>query len=106
MHTIRLNQTFQLFIRKMSNETFKGIPLSEIYGGRDAFDLQHLPPVANKRDHVVLFKLPITVNSSQPPEPYKGEKKWDQYHVRLPCAPQSEYQMESTVIHRKNQRQQ
>lgn len=81
----------------MSSETFKGIPLSEIYSGRDAFDLDHLPPVANSCDHIVLYKLPITVNSMRPPEPYKGESKWDSNHVRMPYGPQYESKSESVV---------
>lgn len=99
MHTIRIisRAIYPFFVRKMSSETFKGIPLSEIYCGRDAFDLDHLPPVANKRDHIVLYKLPITVNSTRPPEPFKGENKWDQHHVRMPYASQSEHKGESQV---------
>lgn len=101
MHTIRINlgEICHLAVRKMSSERFKGIPLSEIYCGRNAFDLDHLPPVAHKRDHIVLYKLPITVNSTRPPEPYKSESKWDPNHVRMPYALQSEHKSECTVRH-------
>lgn len=99
MHTIRthLRAICHLSVRKMSSENFKGVPLSEIYYGRDAFDLDHLPPVANKWDHIVLYKLPITVISTRPPDPYKGESKWDPNHVRMPYASQSEHKSESEV---------
>lgn len=101
MHGVQSNlrQIYRLAVRKMSSENFKGVPLSKIYGGRDAFDLDHLPPVTNKRDHIVLYKLPITVDWSSPPEPYRSESKWDQNHVRMPFALQSEHKSESTVRH-------
>lgn len=99
MHKIQPNlRVFHcLVVRKMSSETFKGVPLSEIYGGRSAFDLDHLPPIENKRGHTVLYKVPITVDWSKTPEPYRGESKWDQHHVRMPYAPQSEHKSENTV---------
>lgn len=99
MHKIQSNLTvfYRLAVRKMSSERFKGVPLDEIYGGRSAFDLDHLPEITNKRDHTVLFKVPITVSWSKTPEPYRGENKWDQQHVRMPHAPQSEYKSENTV---------
>lgn len=100
MHTFRLKpHLIQLFTRKMSTDTFKGIPLSEIYGGRDPFSLDHLPPVVNKREHTVLYKLPVDVNAGRPPDAFNGENKWDQNHVRLPCAPQNEYKTECAVCH-------
>lgn len=108
MHTVRINlrDFFTLAVRKMSKlaETFKGVPMEEIYHGRDPFDLDHLPPVANERNHIVLYKLPITDNSTRPPEPYKGEIKWDSNHVRMPHAPQNEYITESAVIQKKKRK--
>lgn len=88
----------------MSTESFKGVLLSEIYGGRGAFDLEHLPPVANKRDHIVLYKLPLPVNSGRAPDAFKGENKWDANHVRMPCAPQNDYKTESAVSYWMNRK--
>lgn len=81
----------------MSTDSFKGVPFDDIYRGNDAWHLNHLPPIVNKRDHIVLYQLPIEPNSTQPPKPYPGEHKWDSHHVRLPCALQNEYRTESSV---------
>lgn len=70
--------------------------MREMYRGHGAFNLEHSPPVADERNHVVLHKLPITVRLTQPPEPSKGDKKWDQHHVRMPYDTRSE--MKNTVI--------
>lgn len=101
MHRIRINfrEIYRFAERKMSSEAFKGVPLSEIYGGRGAYDLDHLPPVANKRDHTVLYKVPITENPNRVPAPFRGEIKWDPFHVRMPHAPQNEQKSESAVRH-------
>lgn len=74
-----------------------GSPFEDIYRGFGKCDLDHLPPIVNKRDHAVLFQLPIGDDLNQPPQPYKGEKLWDGNHVRLPCAKQNEYTKESNV---------
>lgn len=85
------------FARRMNTDNFKGVPLDQIYRGFDRWHLDHLPPIANKRDHTVLFQLPISNDDSAPPRPHIGEKKWDSNHVRLPCAAQNEYKTESSV---------
>lgn len=105
MQTIRksFRKICHLIVRKMSTESFKGVEMSAIYGGRDAFDLEHLPPVENKRDHFVLYKLPIAVSLTRPPEPFRGESKWDPNHVRMPYNPQSVMQNENTVMRKRNQ---
>lgn len=81
----------------MSADNFKGVPFEQIYRGFDRWQLDHLPPIANKRDHTVLFQLPLSSDNSEPPAPHIGEKKWDSNHVRLPCAAQNEYKTESSV---------
>lgn len=65
--------------------------MDEIYRGLSAWELNHLPPIVNRRDHAVLFELPVNLNSTEPPKPHRGQPKWDSLHVRLPCAPQNEY---------------
>lgn len=88
----------ETFTCKMNTDNFKGVPLEQIYRGFDRWHLDHLPPIVNKRDHSVLFQLPISNdNTAPPPKPHIGEKKWDSNHVRLPCASQNEYKTESSV---------
>lgn len=70
---------------------FKGNSMDEIYRGLNPWELPQLPPIVNKRDHSVLFQLPIHLNSTEPPQPHRSDAKWDSNHVRLPCAIQNEY---------------
>lgn len=70
---------------------WRGTPMEEIYRGLSEWELSHLPPILNRRNHTVLFELPIDVNSTRPPKPHDGQMKWDSLHVRLPCSPQNEY---------------
>lgn len=95
MGTVR--KVFHTIIRKMSTEPLNGAPMSEIYFHGGPFDFDHLPPVANKRDHIVLYKLPIDKSGSRTPEPYRGEMKWDSNHVRLPCSPHNGFSVEDPV---------
>lgn len=81
----------------MSSDSFKGVPLEQIYRGSEHYHLNHLPPIQNKRDHTVLFQLPIANGSTSPPKPHFGDIKWDSHHVKLPCATQNEYKTESLV---------
>lgn len=83
---------------KMSTSCFEGVPLEKVYRGQSQWDLDHLPPIDNKRNHIVLFQLPISINSTQPPAPHKADIKWDQNHVKLPSALQNLYKTESSVI--------
>lgn len=80
----------------MSSDSHKRIECDRVYRGRDKWQFDHLPPISNNRDHIVLYQLPIEVNSSQPPEPHSGKTKWDSNHVRLPCALQNEYKDEGS----------
>lgn len=100
MHTTckHLWKVCHSIVRKMNTDASKGAPMSAIYRDCDPFDLDHLPPVANKRDHIVLYKLPITGCPTRPPKPFKGENKWDQHHVRMPYDPQSKFKSENTVM--------
>lgn len=82
----------------MSTDSFKGVSMEQVYRGYDKWHLDHLPPIANKRDHIVLFQLPIAEGSTKPPEPHRGENKWDSNHVRMPYSHQCEYKTECEVI--------
>lgn len=65
--------------------------MEDIYRGLSEWELSHLPPIVNRRNHIVLFELPIDLNATEPPKPHDGQMKWDSLHVRLPCSPQNEY---------------
>lgn len=77
--------------------SFKGVPMNKVYRSGNQWDLNHLPPIQNQRNHFVLFDLPIAQDSKSPPKPHRSETKWDAYHVKLPCAPQNDYKTESAV---------
>lgn len=90
----------KLSLRKMTTDHFKGTPLTEIHRGQRALDFDHLPPVENRRDHAVLYQLPIQPNINEPPEAHKGESKWDREHVCLPCDPRSVYKTDAEVTYK------
>lgn len=75
----------------------RGNSMDDIHRGLSPWELHHLPPIVNKRDHAVLFQLPIDLNSATPPTPHRSEAKWDSSHVRLPCASQNEYLISDEV---------
>lgn len=75
--------------------------MEQIYGGIGPFELNHLPAIVNRRDHAVMFELPINVESTVPPRPHVGPPKWDSVHVRLPCAVQNEYIVADEVGNRR-----
>lgn len=77
---------------------WKGNSMEEIYRNLNEWELDHLPPIARSDSQTVLFELPIDLSSSAPPKPLHGRPKWDANHVRLPCAPQMDYSIESDVI--------
>lgn len=78
----------------MSSKSFKGVDFEKIYRNSSKWDFDHLPPIVNKRDHIVSFQLPIEKDSTVP---HRGEIKWDANHVKLPFAKQNEYKAESLV---------
>ncbi|XP_042228893.1 poly(ADP-ribose) glycohydrolase-like isoform X2 [Homarus americanus] len=52
----------------------------------------NLPSVYPAPDHTVLVKLPISPGGGVPaPHPSSYTDIWDQYHVRMPCSPKSQY---------------
>lgn len=65
--------------------------MEEIYRHLDPYELDHVSPVQPSENHTVLYRFPIRCPMKQPPEPLRGQLKWDSYHVRLPCSSQSKY---------------
>lgn len=81
-----------------NNNYWKGNSMDEIYRGLGAFELRHFPHLDGSHNHKVLFEFPANPNSTEPLKPHVGETKWDAYHVRLPCATQSETIVNGEVI--------
>lgn len=78
----------------------KDVPLEEeVYGTSPKWDLDHLPPITNDDDHIVLYEFPINTSITQPPKPFfgNGEPKWDTDHVKLPCSTHNEFEIRRTV---------
>lgn len=97
-YLFKLTSFMKTATQEMSTQNFKGVSMDKIYRNFDPWDLDHLPPVENTRNHTVLFQLPISkVQPLEPPTPHIGKGKWDSNHVRLPCASQNEYKTESSV---------
>lgn len=69
----------------------------EIYRFTDRWHLDHFPAIANKRNHTVLFQLPLPNDLSHPPEPRTAAHKWDLSHVRLPCSAENVLQIKILV---------
>lgn len=69
----------------------------EMYRGFDRWHLNHLPPIANERNHTILFEYPFSNDQSQPPKPSIAEQKWDSNHVQLPSASQNELKFNNSV---------
>lgn len=51
----------------------------------------NLPPVSPAPDHTVMVRLPILPNAAPSPHPSSYNDVWDQYHVKMPCSPKSQY---------------
>nr|XP_053646880.1 poly(ADP-ribose) glycohydrolase-like [Cherax quadricarinatus] len=51
----------------------------------------NLPPVHPAPDHTVMVRLPLPVKGAPAPHPLSYTDVWDQYHVRMPCSPKSQY---------------
>lgn len=65
--------------------------METIYGtSKSEWDLEHCHRVKPSENHTVLYQLPFT-NDDEPPKPHKSYKKWDEFHVRLPCSEKSLY---------------
>lgn len=61
----------------------------------------NIPPVVPSPDHTVLVKLPVSPGSGPLPYPSGPFDVWDQYHVRMPCSPKSQYpKNKDTVVPR------
>nr|XP_045625311.1 poly(ADP-ribose) glycohydrolase-like isoform X1 [Procambarus clarkii] len=69
--------------------TWRGSPLACI-AALSASNL-NVPAVHPAPDHTVMVRLPIPQRGSPAPHPSSYTDVWDQYHVRMPCSPKSQY---------------
>ncbi|MPC63154.1 Poly(ADP-ribose) glycohydrolase [Portunus trituberculatus] len=68
---------------------WQGVPLSSLpcLSG----DNLNIPDVVPSPDHTVLVRLPVSPGTMPLPHPSSYSDTWDQYHVRMPCSPKSQY---------------
>lgn len=69
--------------------TWRGSPLSSL----PTLNVNNvcLPPVHLSPDHTVLLRLSLLASGTLAPHPSSYTDIWDQYHVRMPCSPMSQY---------------
>lgn len=79
-----------------SGNSWRGVPLSEMYGSQSPWGAPEFPQVSPSYNHAVLYHVPSTgfVAGDRPPKPQIGQDKWDSEHVRMPCSSQSLYPVE------------
>ena len=79
-----------------SGNSWRGMPLSEIYGSQSPWGAPEFPLVSPSFHHAVLYHIPNSgcVANDRPPKPQIGQDKWDSEHVRMPCSDQSLYPVE------------
>ncbi|XP_047509300.1 poly(ADP-ribose) glycohydrolase-like isoform X3 [Pieris napi] len=78
--------------RAMSvDHSWRGIPLSQIYGSDSPWGSPEFPLVQPAFNHAVLHHILHNGDMERPPKPHIGTDKWDQDHVRMPCSRQSLY---------------
>ncbi|XP_062138952.1 poly(ADP-ribose) glycohydrolase [Drosophila sulfurigaster albostrigata] len=70
-------------------------PIEAVQRGLQPYELDHVAPVSPSAGHKVLHRHPIRESPTKPPRPFRGTHKWDAKHVRLPCAPESKYPVET-----------
>ncbi|KAH8397875.1 hypothetical protein KR222_004719, partial [Zaprionus bogoriensis] len=70
-------------------------PIESVQRGLLPYELDHLGPVQFGGQHKVLYRLPIREPAQEPPRPHRAPHRWDAEHVRLPCAAESKYPVES-----------
>ncbi|CAG9785390.1 unnamed protein product [Diatraea saccharalis] len=83
-------------LRTMSEYTWRGVPLSEIYGSQSPWGAPEFPLVIPSYNHTVLYHVPNTGRPAQdsPPKPKSGNDVWNHDFVRMPCSNQSLYPVE------------
>ncbi|EDV92130.1 poly(ADP-ribose) glycohydrolase [Drosophila grimshawi] len=70
-------------------------PIEAVHRGLHPFELDHLSAVQPSGNHKVLHRHPIRDPANVPPRSLRATHRWDAEHVRLPCAPESKYPVET-----------
>lgn len=73
-----------------NNCTWRGVPLTDIYGSDSPWDVPEFPIINPAYNHTVLFHMPYNYQE-KPPKPQTGQHMWDHDFVRLPFSKQSLY---------------
>ncbi|CAK1549263.1 unnamed protein product [Leptosia nina] len=73
------------------DHTWRGVPLSQIYGSDSPWGSPEFPLVQPTFNHAVLYHISHNRDMEKPPKPQIGTDKWDQDHVRMPCSRHSLY---------------
>ncbi|XP_063374982.1 poly(ADP-ribose) glycohydrolase [Cydia amplana] len=81
-----------------SDNNWRGVPLTEIWGAQSPWGAPEFPLVAPAFNHTVLYHIPSSgcVPGDRPPKPQNGQDKWDHDFVRMPCSNQSLYPVEDS----------
>jgi hypothetical protein len=80
----------------MCEQTWRGVPISEIYGSQSPWGAPEFPLIVPAYNHAV----PSNGRPDEhvPPKPKPGIDKWNQEFVRLPCSSQSLYPVENVSM--------
>ncbi|KAJ8721715.1 hypothetical protein PYW07_002490 [Mythimna separata] len=81
-----------------SSNSWRGVPLTELYGSQSLWGAPEFPLVSPSYNHAVLYHVPSSgcVANDRPPKPQVGQDKWDSEHVRMPFSDQSLYPVEDS----------
>ncbi|XP_047986934.1 poly(ADP-ribose) glycohydrolase-like [Leguminivora glycinivorella] len=81
-----------------SDNSWRGVPLTEIWGSQSPWGAPEFPLVAPAFNHTVLYHIPSSgcVPGDRPPKPQNGQDNWDHDFVRMPCSNQSLYPVEDS----------
>ncbi|CAB3223993.1 unnamed protein product [Arctia plantaginis] len=90
---------FTMNVDTGSNDHWRGVPLTELYGSQSPWGAPEFPLVAPSYNHAVLYHVPSSgcVAGDRPPKPQIGQDKWDSEHVRMPCSSHSLYPVEDSA---------
>ncbi|RVE49636.1 hypothetical protein evm_005693 [Chilo suppressalis] len=82
----------------MGEHTWRGVPISEIYGSQSPWGAPEFPLIVPSFSHAVLYHIPSTGRPHQdsPPKPKLGSDLWNHDFVRMPCSNQSLYPVENS----------
>ncbi|KAL4705353.1 hypothetical protein ACJJTC_006839 [Scirpophaga incertulas] len=80
----------------MCEQSWRGVPISEIYGSQNPWGAPEFPLIVPSSNHAVLYHVP-SINqlvNDAPPKPRVGKDIWTHDFVRMPCSRQSLYPVE------------